>query len=204
MDEFWETFEKSGSANFHGHLSPSRGLGCIVKCWCPGWEESLMIFVVLWRRRLLYRSSSVDNLVPRMNWTVLMILWKATVSAAMQLENHGDMPCVWGCSQCSSDKKRHKQFLEHFRFFNVLREDICCRAFFKNAMVFLVHIRSDEMCVPKKWKEATLYSMSPLIYNSAGFFLCFLKLTINSFVLEMFRAGLLVEHHSVSLKTFHL
>ena len=75
--------------------------------------------------------------------------------------------------------KYSKSCCDRFTFFSILRKYSRCCAFLTSAVVFTVHVRSSEMCVPRNLKLTTF---SPLMFSGEWTSCFFLKPLMSYFV----------------------
>ena len=68
--------------------------GRILNRWWPGCDGSLMMFLALLRQREQAMFSREGSEQPVIFWAVLMTLWRALLSAALQPEYHAEMQWV--------------------------------------------------------------------------------------------------------------
>lgn len=80
-----------------------------------------------------------------------------------------------GCFKQSSSKKVFKGECGRFTVLGILRIYSCWCAFTANTVLFVVHVRSPEICVPTNLKLDTLSILFALMCSGAWIFCIFLK-----------------------------
>ena len=161
------------------------------------------MLLALLRQRERAMDSREGSEQPVIFCAVLMTLWRALLSAAVQPEYHAEMQQV---STLSIVVRQKATISLHSRLFflSTLRKCSRCCAFFTVSEVLTDHERSSDKLAPRNLKVWTFSTQSPLMWSGAGSALCLLQSRINSFVFVVFSDRLLSEHHTVSFCTSSL
>ena len=156
------------------------------------------MLLALLRQRERAMDSREGSEQPVIFCAVLMTLWRALLSAAVQPEYHAEMQQV---STLSIVVRQKATISLHSRLFflSTLRKCSRCCAFFTVSEVLTDHERSSDKLAPRNLKVWTFSTQSPLMQSGAGTALCLLQSRINYFVFVVFSDRLLSEHHSITV-----